>query len=100
MEGFAKECAVVTHYRLKNDPNGEGVVVDPDARKKNHCASHVETIIWNTYKAGSRATATWSRREPVGQRGALGNAHAPVLAHGGIPLARRPHGPRHEGRGR
>ena len=32
VEGFAKECAVVTHYRLKNDPNGAGVVVDPDAR--------------------------------------------------------------------
>ena len=32
VEGFAKECAVVTHYRLKNDPNGAGVVVDPEAR--------------------------------------------------------------------
>ena len=32
VEGFAKECAVVTHYRLKNDPNGAGVVVDPEAK--------------------------------------------------------------------
>jgi len=32
IEGFAKECAVVTHYRLKNDPNGGGVIVDPDAK--------------------------------------------------------------------
>ena len=32
VEGFAKECAVVTHYRLKNDPNGGGVIVDPDAK--------------------------------------------------------------------
>ena len=32
VEGFAKECAVVTHYRLMNDPNGNGVVVDPDAK--------------------------------------------------------------------
>ena len=32
VDGFAKECAVVTHHRLMNDPNGEGVVVDPDAR--------------------------------------------------------------------
>ena len=32
VEGFAKECAVVTHYRLKNNPDGSGVVVDPDAR--------------------------------------------------------------------
>ena len=31
VDGFAKECAVVTHYRLKNDPNGKGVIVDPDA---------------------------------------------------------------------
>ena len=32
VEGFAKECAVVTHYRLKNDPNGGGVIVDPTAK--------------------------------------------------------------------
>jgi prolyl-tRNA synthetase len=32
VEGFAKECAVVTHYRLKNDPNGKGVIVDPEAK--------------------------------------------------------------------
>lgn len=31
VEGFAKECAVVTHYRLKNDPDGKGVIVDPEA---------------------------------------------------------------------
>ena len=34
VEGFAKECAVVTHYRLKNDPEGKGVIVDPDAELK------------------------------------------------------------------
>ena len=32
VDGFAKECAVVTHYRLKNDPNGKGVIVDPEAK--------------------------------------------------------------------
>ena len=32
VEGFAKECAVVTHYRLKNDPDGKGVIVDPEAK--------------------------------------------------------------------
>jgi prolyl-tRNA synthetase len=32
VEGFAKECAVVTHYRLKNDPNGKGIIVDPEAK--------------------------------------------------------------------
>lgn len=52
VEGFAKECAVVTHYRLKNDPNGKGVVVDPDARLEEELIIRPtsETIIWNTYK--------------------------------------------------
>ena len=52
VEGFAKECAVVTHYRLKNDPDGKGVVVDPDARLEEELIIRPtsETIIWNTYK--------------------------------------------------
>jgi len=52
VEGFAKECAVVTHYRLKNDPNGTGVVVDPEARLEEELIVRPtsETIIWNTYK--------------------------------------------------
>jgi prolyl-tRNA synthetase len=52
VEGFAKECAVVTHYRLKNDPNGKGVVVDPDARLEEELIIRPtsETIIWNTYR--------------------------------------------------
>ena len=52
VEGFAKECAVVTHYRLKNDPNGRGVVVDPDAKLEEELIIRPtsETIIWNTYK--------------------------------------------------
>ena len=52
VEGFAKECAVVTHYRLKNDPNGNGVVVDPAARLEEELIIRPtsETIIWNTYK--------------------------------------------------
>lgn len=52
VEGFAKECAVVTHYRLKNDPNGNGVVVDPDARLEEELIIRPtsETIIWGTYK--------------------------------------------------
>ncbi len=52
VEGFAKECAVVTHYRLKNDPEGRGVVVDPDARLEEELIVRPtsETIIWNTYK--------------------------------------------------
>lgn len=52
VEGFAKECAVVTHYRLMNDPNGGGVVVDPDAKLEEELIVRPtsETIIWNTYK--------------------------------------------------
>lgn len=52
VEGFAKECAVVTHYRLKNDPEGNGVVVDPDARLEEELIVRPtsETIIWSTYK--------------------------------------------------
>ena len=52
VEGFAKECAVVTHYRLKNDPDGQGVVVDPDAKLEEELIVRPtsETIIWKTYK--------------------------------------------------
>lgn len=52
VEGFAKECAVVTHYRLKNNPDGGGVVVDPEARLEEELIIRPtsETIIWNTYK--------------------------------------------------
>ncbi len=52
VDGFAKECAVVTHYRLMNDPDGRGVVVDPDAKLEEELIVRPtsETIIWNTYK--------------------------------------------------
>ena len=52
VEGFAKECAVVTHYRLKNDPNGGGVIVDPEAKLEEELIVRPtsETIIWNTYR--------------------------------------------------
>ncbi|MDL2255120.1 proline--tRNA ligase [Parabacteroides sp. OttesenSCG-928-K15] len=52
VEGFAKECAVVTHYRLKNDPDGKGVVVDPAAKLEEELIIRPtsETIIWNTYR--------------------------------------------------
>lgn len=52
VEGFAKECAVVTHYRLKTNPDGTGVVVDPDAKLEEELIVRPtsETIIWNTYK--------------------------------------------------
>ncbi|PKP21600.1 MAG: proline--tRNA ligase [Bacteroidetes bacterium HGW-Bacteroidetes-21] len=52
VEGFAKECAVVTHYRLKNSPDGKGIVVDEDAKLEEELIVRPtsETIIWNTYK--------------------------------------------------
>ena len=52
VEGFAKECAVVTHHRLMKDPNGTGVVVDPAAKLEEELIVRPtsETIIWNTYK--------------------------------------------------
>jgi len=52
VDGFAKECAVVTHYRLKNDPNGNGVVVDENAKLEEELIVRPtsETIIWDTYK--------------------------------------------------
>ncbi|GHT03372.1 proline--tRNA ligase [Bacteroidia bacterium] len=52
VDGFAKECAVVTHYRLKNDPNGKGIIVDPEAKLEEELIVRPtsETIIWNTYK--------------------------------------------------
>jgi len=52
VEGFAKECAVVTHYRLKSDEKGNGVVVDPEAKLEEELIVRPtsETVIWSTYK--------------------------------------------------
>lgn len=52
VDGFAKECAVVTHHRLKNDPNGNGVIVDPEAKLEEELIVRPtsETIIWDTYR--------------------------------------------------
>lgn len=51
-EGFAKECAVVTHYRLKSNPDGKGLVVDENARLEEELIVRPtsETVIWNTYR--------------------------------------------------
>ena len=52
VEGFAKECAVVTHYRLKNAEDGSGVIVDPDAKLEEELIVRPtsETVIWSSYK--------------------------------------------------
>ncbi|MBK9165545.1 MAG: proline--tRNA ligase [Acidobacteria bacterium] len=51
-EGFAKECAVVTHYRLKAGPDGKGLMVDPDSKLEEELIIRPtsETVIWNAYK--------------------------------------------------
>ena len=53
VEGFAKECAIVTHYRLMNDPEGKGVAVDPEAKLEEELIIRPtsETIIWDTYRS-------------------------------------------------
>ena len=52
VEGFAKECAVVTHHRLMNNPDGDGIIVDPSAKLEEELIVRPtsETIIWNTYR--------------------------------------------------
>jgi len=52
VEGFAKECAVVTHYRLKNAEDGSGIIVDPEAKLEEELIVRPtsETIIWDTYR--------------------------------------------------
>ncbi len=52
VEGFAKECAVVTHYRLMNNPDGDGIIVDPEAKLEEELIVRPtsETIIWNSYR--------------------------------------------------
>ena len=92
VEGFAKECAVVTHYRLKNAEDGSGVVVDPAARLEEELIIRPtsETIIWNTYRNWIHSY----RDLPILiKRDALGDAYPHVPPHGRIPLARRTHSP-------
>ncbi len=96
--GFAKECAVVTHYRLKSI-DGK-VTVDPESKLEEPLVVRPtsETIIWEQYtQLDPELSRPAAADQPVGERGALGDAHAPVPAHDGIPLAGRPHGPRHGG---
>ena len=91
VEGFAKECAVVTHHRLMTNPDGPGVVVDPSAKLEEELVVRPtsETIIWNTYK-------NWisSYRE----RGKVGDAYQAFPPYSRVPLAGRPYGSCHPGR--
>ncbi len=94
VEGFAKECAVVTHYRLMNDPNGNGIMVDPDAKLEEELIVRPtsETIIWNTYKdLDTILSRSALADQPMGKRGAMGNAYTFVSAHCRVSMAGRPY---------
>ena len=77
VEGFAKECAVVTHYRLKTNHDGTGVVVDPAAKLEE------ELII--------RPTSETIIVQPVGKRIPLGNAYTSFPAYSRVLVAGRPY---------
>ena len=86
VEGFAKECAVVTHYRLKNAEDGSGVIVDPEAKLEEELVVRPtsETIIWSTYK-------NWiqSYRDLPILVNQWANVYSFVLAYYGVFMARR-----------
>ena len=102
VEGFAKECAVVTHYRLKNSEDGKGVVVDPEAKLEEELIVRPtsETIIWDTYRGwiqsyqGSTYTC-----QSMGKCSALGNANSPFFKNSRVPLAGRAYSTCNKGRG-
>ena len=101
VEGFAKECAVVTHYRLKNDPDGQGVVVDPDAKLEEELIVRpTSETIWKTYKNWIQSyrdlpllVNQWANVVRWEMRTRLFLRTAEFLLAGG------PHRPRHQGRG-
>jgi prolyl-tRNA synthetase len=102
VEGFAKECAVVTHYRLKTSDDGRGLIVDPQAKLEEELIVRPtsETVIWNTYKNWIQSY----RDLPIlvnqwAKCGKVGNAHKVVSKNSGVSLAGGSHGPCEQGRG-
>ena len=92
VEGFAKECAVVTHYRLRANEKEGGVEVDPAAKLDEELIIRPtsETIIWNTYRNWIHSY----RDLPVVQRNEVGNAHPTIPSYLRISMARRTNSPR------
>ena len=92
-EGFAKECAVVTHYRLKSDPSAKGkLIVDPEAKLEEELIIRPtsEAIIWNTYKDWIQSYRDLPiLDQSMGECGALGNENTIVFAHRRIFMAGR-----------
>ena len=99
VEGFAKECAVVTHHRLEPGPDGKlrpagsaGRAADRSADQRDDHRRHVRQV-------GAVVPRPADSDQPVGQRRPLGAADPHVSPHDRVPLARGAHGPRHRGRG-
>ena len=94
-EGFAKECAVVTHYRLKADPQNKGkLIVDPEAKLEEELIVRPtsEAIIWNTYKNWIQTYRDLAYSyKSMGKCGSMGNAHTFVFTHIRIFMAGRPY---------
>lgn len=98
VEGFAKECAVVTHYRLKNAEDGSGIVVDEDAKleEETYCSANIRNdYLGYVSKMDSILSRSTLENQPMGQCGALGNADPSFLENGRVFMAGRPHGPCH-----
>ena len=98
-EGFAKECAVVTHYRLKAEPDGKGAdasIPTAEARRRADHPAHLrDDHLEHLQELDPELSRPAAAHQPVVQRRALGDAHPPVPAHGRVPLAGGPHRPRH-----
>ena len=92
-EGFAKECAVVTHYRLQNDPDKPGKLrVDPEAKLEEELVVRPtsEAIIWNTYKGWIQSYQRFTFiNQSMGKCCSLGNANSFVFKNCRVFMARR-----------
>ena len=96
VEGFAKECAVVTHHRLEAGPDGK-LMPDGELEEPLIVRPTSETIIGEMYREmGGELPRPAAADQPMGQRRALGDAHAAVPAHHRVPLAGGPYGARDE----
>ena len=95
VEGFAKECAVVTHHRLEPDPDGGPGPGRPAGGTADRAAHQRDDHRRDVRQVGAVVSRPADPDQPMGQRRPLGDADADVPAHHRVPLAGRPHGPRH-----
>ena len=99
VEGFAKECAVVTHHRLEPGPDGRLVPAGQAGRTADRASHERDDHRGHVRPVGPVLSRPADPDQPVGERRALGDAHAAVPADDRVPLAGRPHRPRHRSRG-